>query len=123
MKLHRNTFAGNLILAYGTDHVLVNERRITASLVLTPERMLEDWGQGGFAALSASSFEAILDLDPELVVLGTGARQRFPSPALLRPLIDARIGCEVMDTGAACRTYNILAAEGRRVAAALLLEA
>ncbi|CAG1009708.1 hypothetical protein BURK2_03917 [Burkholderiales bacterium] len=122
MKLHRSTFAGHVIRAYGADHILVDEQRHTTSLVLTPEHMLENWAPCGFGALTAADFQAILALHPEIVVLGTGAHQRFPSPALLRPLIDARIGCEVMDTGAACRTYNILAAEGRRVAAALMLE-
>ncbi|MBI3150020.1 MAG: Mth938-like domain-containing protein [Betaproteobacteria bacterium] len=122
MKLHRSTFSGNLIRAYGADHVLVNERRFTTSLVLAPDEVLEHWGRGGFEGLAETDFAAILVFEPELVVFGTGQHQRFPSPALLRPLIEARIGCEVMDTGAACRTYNILAAEGRRVAAALLLE-
>ncbi len=122
MKLHRSAFAGNVIRGYAADHIQVNEQRYTASLALSAEHILESWATAGFDALTAADFQALLAFEPELVLLGTGARQRFPSPALLRPLIDARIGCEIMDTGAACRTYNILAAEGRKVAAALLLE-
>ena len=75
-----------------------------------------------FEALDASDFERLRDLRSEVVLLGTGNRQRFPHPRLTRPLSDARIGLEVMDTQAACRTYNILVAESRKVAAALFVE-
>jgi uncharacterized protein len=80
------------------------------------------WDAGRFESLQAAHFEQMLALEPELVIFGSGARLRFPSPALTRALIEQRIGIETMDTAAACRTYNVLASEGRRVLAALLLE-
>jgi len=77
----------------------------------------------GFAALTTQDFEGLVPLAPEVVLLGTGVTIRLPHPRLTRALTDARIGVEVMDTPAACRTFNILAAEGRRVAAAILIDA
>lgn len=124
MKLHLaaqgplNTFSG-----YGDGYVLLNQdRRYERGLVVLPERLIEDWGRCGFAALAPHDFAALVETGAEIVLLGTGSRQRFPSPHLLQPLIEARIGVEVMDLQAACRTYNILLAEGRKVAAALLFD-
>ena len=123
MKLHLdNPSSRNLVTGYGPGYVAINHRQYAASLVLLPDRIVEPWGAGGFEALAEGDFEAIRALAPEIFLLGTGERQRFPSPALLRPLIEARIGYEVMDLAAACRTFNILMAEGRRIAAALLIE-
>lgn len=123
MKLHLdNPSSRNLITGHGAGYVAINHRRYEASLILLPDRIVEPWGAGGFEALAEADFAAIRALEPELLLLGTGNRQRFPSPQLLRPLIEARIGCEVMDLPAACRTFNILMAEGRRVAAALLID-
>ena len=76
----------------------------------------------GFDALAEADFERLLETSPEIVLLGTGATQRFPHPRLTAPLHRARVGLEVMDTRAACRTYNILVAEGRNVTAALIVE-
>ncbi len=124
MKLHLdNPASRNLVTGYGAGYVAINHRRHETSLILLPDRIVESWGTGGFDALAESDFEALRALGPEILLLGTGNRQRFPAPHLLRPLIEARIGCEVMDLPAACRTFNILMAEGRRVAAALLIEA
>ena len=111
-----------MITGYASGHVLVNGRRHETSLVVLPERVESPWLEGSFAELEAVHFEILVLHRPEIVLLGTGSRQHFPHPALYRGLIEARIGLEVMDTGAACRTYNILAAEGRRVAAALILQ-
>ncbi len=123
MKLHLdNPGSRNLVTGYGPGHVAINHRRHTAGLILLPDRIVEPWGAGRFEALAERDFEAILPLAPEVVLIGTGSRQRFPAPALLRPLIAARLGFEIMDLAAACRTFNILMAEGRRVAAALLVE-
>lgn len=121
MKLHLSRYTGNSIRAYGSGFVTIGEKRFETNLALGAETILESWAVDGFDALTAADFERLLEIQPEVVLLGTGERQRFPAPVLLRPLIEARIGCEVMDTGAACRTFNILAAEGRRVAAGLLL--
>ena len=123
MKLHQDQTAGiNLITGYGADHVLINKERHEGNVVVLPQRLVEGWATGGFAGLSEADFAAIAPLGADIVLIGTGARQRFPKPALLRPLIEARIGFEVMDLAAACRTYNILASESRAVALALLFD-
>ncbi len=123
MKLHLDTPLGrNTVTGYGAGYVAINYRRHEASLVLLPDRLLEGWGAAGFEALAEADFQALAELAPQLVLLGTGARQRFPDPRLLRPLMAAGIGYEIMDLQAACRTYNVLMAEGRRVAAALLID-
>lgn len=111
----------NRITGYGDNFVLVNELRFEKSVVVLADRIVDDWGARGFDELVADHFEFLRRLAPEIVLLGTGNTLRFPSPRLSQPLIDAQIGLEVMDTRAACRTYNILTAERRRVAAALLI--
>ncbi len=123
MKLHLATASGqNLITRYGVDFVQVGERRLAGpSLVVSPDRLLEQWGVANFAGLAAAHFQQLLELGPEIALLGTASRLRFPPSALTRCLIEARVGLEVMDLGAACRTYNILAGEGRCVVAALIL--
>ena len=120
MKLHAAVpGAANTITGYGEGYVLVNGQRHESSLIVTSDRVL-DWDAPGFDALSPESFSPLRELDAEIVLLGTGPRQRFPHPRLTAPLAAAGIGLEVMDLKAACRTYNILVAEERRVAAALL---
>ena len=122
MKLHLAApGTANLFTGYGEGFVLVNRQRIERSLVVLPERLLTAWPPADFEALSGEHMQALALLEREVILLGTGFRLRFPSPPLLRPLTEAQIGVEVMDVPAACRTYNILASEGRRVAAALLL--
>jgi uncharacterized protein len=121
MKLHLSRSAdSNQITGYGPDHVLVNGVRHETSLIVLPDEVVATWVTH-FEALSAQDFDVVLMRAPEIVLLGSGARLRFPSPAVYAGLLKARIGVEVMDTAAACRTFNILAAEGRRVAAALIL--
>ena len=121
MKLHASAPSGvNAITAYGDGYVAVNGERHGASLIVTPEQVLA-WEVSAVAQLTAAHFERLKSLGAEIVLLGTGARQRFPHPSLTAPLAAARIGLEVMDVKAACRTYNILIAEERRVAAALIL--
>ena len=109
------------IQAFEPGEIRINERIFTRNLILTPEKLLEDWPAEDVASLQDTHFEAILELAPDILLLGTGARQVFPSAACYANLMSRRIGIEIMDTAAACRTYNILAAEDRRVAAALLL--
>lgn len=122
MKLNRETSAGmHLIDAYDAASFTIAGQRHEHSLVLTPDS-IQAWSVTSFAAIDAEAFGLLRDLAPALVLIGTGVRQRFPAPAVFRLLVEARIGFEVMDTGSACRTYNLLAVEGRRVAAALLLE-
>jgi uncharacterized protein len=112
---------GYLIRAYGPDLVQVGELRLERSLVLTPHRLLADWRPQTIAELQAADFDPVLALEPEIILLGTGSSLVFPDPALYAQVLSRRVGLEIMDTGAACRTYNILMSEGRRVAAALLL--
>lgn len=122
MKLHLDNAAGlNLFTGYDADYVAVNRQRYQTSLIVLPDRIVENWPPRDFVALEAAHFEFILEFQPEIVLLGTGDTLRFPHPALTEVLTRARIGIEVMNNPAACRTYNILAAEGRKVAAALLL--
>jgi len=122
MKLHLTTASGqNLFTGYGDGHVLINKQRYERSLIVMPEQLLENWDAATFEDLAPAHFEFILTLQPEIVLLGTGRSQRFPHPRLSQALTQANIGVEAMDTGAACRTYNILMAEGRKVAVALLL--
>jgi uncharacterized protein len=124
MKLHLNTDAGQkLFTGYATDHVLINDQRFDASLLLSAQGIeIAPWVGLGFDALTEAHFEWLAQHKLDILLLGTGARLRFPHPTLTRPLIDARIGLEVMDIGALCRTYNFLATEGRNVGAALLIE-
>jgi uncharacterized protein len=122
VKLHATTPGGvNTFTGYGDGYVMVNGERRDSSVVVLPDR-IEAWRPEGFDALSAGDFAFLLDLEAEIILLGTGARQRFPHPRLTAALSRAGIGLEVMDIQAACRTYNILVAEERKVAAALLFE-
>jgi uncharacterized protein len=120
VKLHATGPRGvNTITGYGEGYVMVNGERRDSSVVVLPDRV-EQWTVKGFDQLSAEDFTYLKNLSVEIVLLGTGARQRFPHPRLTAALAQAGIGLEVMDTQAACRTYNILVAEERKVAAALL---
>ncbi len=120
MKLHASGPSGvNVVTAYGNDYVAVNGVRHHESLVVLPERVAP-WSARSFDALTAEDFAFLATLNAEIVLLGTGPKQRFPHPRLTAPLARAGIGVEVMDLQAASRTYNILVAEERKVAAALL---
>lgn len=111
------------ITAYDATGISVGACKLSRSFILTPQRLIEDWSPVSLDALCAEDLDILAGLNHSIVLLGTGLRQRFPAPALLRPLIERRIGVEVMDSFAACRTYNILMAEGREVAAAIIVEA
>ncbi|CAN0412391.1 unnamed protein product, partial [Phaeothamnion confervicola] len=122
LKLHASGLTSlNTFTGYGPGFVLVNDARHEASVVVMPEHLMA-WEPDGFDTLEAAHFQAIVALRPEVVLLGTGDRIRFPHPSVTRALAEARIGVEVMDLQAACRTYNILMAEERKVAAALLFK-
>lgn len=112
--------AQNAIARHGPDGVAVGGVEYTRSVVVPWVGPVVAWNVAAFDALDAEHFAVLAELRPELVVFGSGSRIRFAAPALLRPLIDQRIGIETMDTAAACRTYNVLLAEGRSVVAALL---
>lgn len=126
MKLHSDKLDTQSITAYGEGWIAVNGQRHAGSLVLASGGQLLPWDCQRFEELTAAHFErltSVMDEAPELVVFGSGSKLRFVRPALLQSLMARRIGVETMDTAAACRTYNILAGEGRRVVAALLMEA
>jgi uncharacterized protein len=121
VKLHASAPSGlNTFTGYGDGYVTVNGERHEENLIVLPERILA-WGAQSFETLCEEDFAPLAALGLEVVLIGTGARQRFPHPRLIRCLAQARVGVESMDVQAACRTYNILAAEARKVAAALLL--
>jgi len=122
VKIQLETATGNIIRSYAFGRITVNQDIYTTSLIITPERIVTNWRPECFSDLIASDFDTVCNLRPEVVLLGTGERLLFPAPELVRPLVAAQIGFEVMDTGAACRTYNVLMGEGRRVAAALLMD-
>lgn len=122
MKLHQDAVGAlNMVTAYGPGWIEVNRQRHETAILLAPEGPVRAWNVESFDALAAADFEQLLQERPEIVLLGTGARQRFPHPRLTAPLSAVRIGVDAMATEAACRTYNILLGEGRRVLAVLLL--
>jgi len=122
LKLHLDRFEGmNAFTGYGDGHVVINGRRVATSVVVFADRLIEPWEAGPADRLAAADLTFLAALPLEIVLLGTGPRMHLVHPRIYAPLSAARIGVEVMDTPAACRTYNILLAEGRKVAAALML--
>jgi uncharacterized protein len=122
LKLQPDRSDAQTISAYGPGWVGVGTEKITRSVILGSRGQRIDWA-ASFDALGPADFQVLADLNVEVVIFGSGARIRFPKPAWIVPLAQRRIGIETMDTVAACRTYNILAQEGRDVAVALLLDA
>jgi uncharacterized protein len=123
MKLHLHTeTAQNNITAHGPGYVVVGGQRIEQAVIVMPDQLISPWVNRGVNELAFEDFAALLEWKPALVVFGSGAQFRFPHPRLLAAFSQARIGFDVMDTPAACRTYNVLMSEGRRVAAALLVD-
>ena len=124
MKFQPDSLEGvNTIARHDGGSVWVGNQSYSGSVIVPWTGPIRPWAAADFNALTQAHFDEILQLQPELVIFGSGARLRFPSPALLRGLIARRIGFESMDSAAACRTYNVLVSEGRMVVAALLLDA
>jgi uncharacterized protein len=111
-----------LVRSYAPGEVRVGDTVLRRSCLISAERLVEDWRPQTLDELTEPDLEPVFALQPEIIVLGTGARQRFPEPRLLAAVLARGIGCEVMDTGAACRTYNVLVSEARRAVAALFLQ-
>ena len=111
----------NAVTARSAGEVRVGERVFTSSVIVTADALIPEWAATDAEALSLGSLEAALALKPEILILGTGERQVFPEPRLFAAVTGRGIGFEVMDNGAACRTYNVLVAEGRNVVLALIL--
>jgi uncharacterized protein len=123
MKLnHDGVNSVFFVRAYSPGEVRIGDTVIRRSCLLRADRLVTDWRPQTLNEVAAEDLHAILALEPEIVVLGSGTKQRFPRPDLIHELLARGIGCEVMDTGAACRTYNVLVSEERRVVAALLLQ-
>ena len=122
MKLQPDKSDVQTINGYGPGWVAVNGEKITHSVVIGSRGQRIDWGCSRFEELAEAHFARLAGLEAELVIFGSGSRIRFPQASWLRPLIEQRIGLETMDSAAACRTYNILASEGRNVVVALLVE-
>lgn len=116
-----DTSAGHVIQRYDQGEVTVRGVIYKNNCIVLPDQVIPTWRPSDFSDLKAEDFRLLLELTPEIVILGTGATQHFPHPSLTQSLMENRIGLEVMATSAACRTYNILMAEGRRVAAALFM--
>ena len=122
MKLHLTQAENNnLITAYGDGFVDINKQRYTQQLIVLPDKLILDWPAKDFKSLTSQDFDTISDLNPEVVLLGTGTTHQFVHPQLTAALTAKGLAIECMTTDAACRTYNILMSEGRNVAAALIL--
>jgi uncharacterized protein len=116
------TAAINVVRGYGPGAIRIGERTFSRSLIVTATRIIEDWRPLGIPDLKVTDLDPLLELRPEVLLIGSGTRQVFPDRATLAALYSAGVGFEIMDTGAACRTFNVLVAEGREVAAALIVE-
>jgi uncharacterized protein len=112
---------GHLISGYEAGRILIGDRAYTRGLIVSPSRIVTDWGPARAEDLTTGHFEALVELDPQVIIIGTGEHQVFPDPQVYRPALHRGLGVEVMDTGAACRTYNILMSEGREVAVGLII--
>jgi len=112
----------HLVRGYSAAGVRIDDRVYAASVVVNATTVIEGWPPRAISETTEADLQRVLELQPEILLLGTGRRQEFPPQPLLALLYGARVGFEVMDTGAACRTYNVLVGEGRNVAAALIVE-
>ena len=119
MKLHADAGATR-ITSYGPGYFAIGERILRHGIVIGADGAVTPWSPVVPDDLNEDHLRQIIAREPEVVLLGTGRRQTFPPPALLRPFVESGLGVEVMDTAAACRTFNVLAAESREVVAGLL---
>lgn len=122
MELNLDSGEGQYhIGGYGDGFIQINDEKVDHSIIVSPNKLVDPWPPQSLAELTANHFLLLFDLKPEIVLLGTGSRLSFPDPALLADFYAKKMGIEIMDTAAACRTYSVLMAEGRKVAAALLI--
>ena len=122
MKLQPDKADVQILTAHGPGWVAINGERVAHSVVVGSREQRQAWDCERFEDLGAPHFALLADMRPEVVIFGSGQRIRFPRPAWIEPLVRQGVGVETMDTAAACRTYNILAGEGRHVVVALLIE-
>lgn len=122
VKLSLDTDSSTYVIrAYRRGALVINQQTVTRSVVVLPQRLVGDWPPQRFEELAVEHVETVTALEPEIILLGTGERARFPTAELAAAVLRRGIGLEAMDTAAACRTFNVLASEGRRVAAALMM--
>ena len=122
MQLTQHNRAGaNVIRRYGADFIVIGEEEIRASCIVTVDSLTRDWAPRVVEDLTPENLAPLFALDPEVIVLSTGPSQKFPRAALRAEFASRRIGLEVMEVGAACRTYNVLVGEERKVVGAILL--
>jgi uncharacterized protein len=123
MKLtDESVSTANLVRAFAPGELRVRDTVLQRSCLLRADRIIAQWRPQTLDELTLEDLQPVFELEPEILILGTGAKQKFPPPALLAAVLSRGIGCEVMDTGAACRTYNVLVTEDRPVVAALFLK-
>ena len=120
MKLHAEKGSGNYIQAVSPEALVINGKAYTGALIVSAGRIITDWAPRPLVELELEDFDAALALDPEVILFGTGGTHRFVSNRLMTQIMSRGVGFEVMATAAACRTFNVLAAEDRQVVAALL---
>jgi uncharacterized protein len=122
MLMHEERNSNDIVIKhYQPGSITINETSYHKSLILTANSIIEHWRPQTITQLQAEDFEILLDKGFEVVLIGTGSKQHFPATSVFSLLINANLGYEVMDTAAACRTFNLLVSEGRRVAAALII--
>jgi uncharacterized protein len=123
LKFHLSNNSGqNVFTAHGAGYVQVNDQRFELPVIVTPEQVLGDWSARSFDTLTEADFGHFLALQPEVLLFGTGSQHRFAHPQLYRALTAAGIAVEFMNTPAACRTFNILMSEDRKVVAGILFD-
>ena len=123
MKLFRTDSPGvNLVQSVNSGEFIVNDVLYTRSIIVSADIVVDDWAPQTILELTNEDFRLLAGFDAEIVILGTGRELHFPDIILLQPLIDQKCGYEIMDTSAACRTYNVLVGDGRKVVAALLAD-
>ena len=121
MQLDLDRTDGNFIHSFERGRLRINNRLMTEPVIVTATEIFAGWSPPDIPELDITSFAIALQQEPDVILFGTGMRQRFPSPQVMTGIMKQGIGFEVMDTAAACRTFNVLSAEQRRVVAALLL--
>ena len=121
MQLDRETVGGNFIRSFSPGELRINDAVYAGHVIITPDAVVENWSPAEITSLSIADFDAALSASPELIVFGTGVRQVFPPATVTTEILRRGIGFEVMDTTAACRTFNVLIGDGRRIVAALLI--
>lgn len=122
MKLTPDSVAGNTIRSYSPGEIRLHDETLRSNVILSGDQLIRDWNPPPVAELSIADFAPVLELEPEIILFGTGSRQQFPAITVLTELLQSGVAIEVMETSAACRTFNVLIGEYRAAVAALLIE-